>query len=164
MLDAEERAVMHHIGAAMGGILDMGLKTQADGVSNLSLELCAAVHVLQGFVVQHMLQRLAPAEWGSWYDDEALAEQEAGEAVPSARDGVAFVGVEREPEYAALARARVTWWAEHREEGLALMRELRSAERRREATAEAGQMDLFGAPAPADGGRDPSRDGGTHVS
>lgn len=30
-------------------------------------ELAAATHVLQGFVIQHMLSRLAP-EWGSWWE------------------------------------------------------------------------------------------------
>jgi hypothetical protein len=30
-------------------------------------ELAAAVHVLQGFVIQHMLRRLASAHWSAWY-------------------------------------------------------------------------------------------------
>lgn len=30
-------------------------------------ELAAAVHVIQGFIVQHMLNRLEPENWGSWY-------------------------------------------------------------------------------------------------
>lgn len=29
-------------------------------------ELTAAVHVIQGFIVQHMLHRLAPDAWSSW--------------------------------------------------------------------------------------------------
>ncbi len=32
-------------------------------------EQAAAVHVLQGAVIQHMLNRIEPARWGSWWDD-----------------------------------------------------------------------------------------------
>lgn len=63
-LDADEQAIMDHILAAMRGIIDLGLKP----TPNLRNEMAGAVHVLQGFVVQHMLQRLAPDEWGSWYE------------------------------------------------------------------------------------------------
>jgi hypothetical protein len=59
-LDAEEQLVMDHILEAMDGIQRLGLKTNQN-------ELAAAVHVLQGFVIQHMLQRLAPGHWGAWY-------------------------------------------------------------------------------------------------
>lgn len=64
VLDAEEQEVMDHINAAMKGIVDLGLKMDSD---NLGTELCLHVHGLQGFVVQHMLQRLEPHEWGKWY-------------------------------------------------------------------------------------------------
>jgi DNA modification methylase len=30
-------------------------------------EMVSAIHVLQGFVVQHMLQRLDAESWGNWY-------------------------------------------------------------------------------------------------
>ena len=58
-LDADEARVMAEIDRAYGDILAWGL------VGNVG-ELAAAVHVLQGFVIQHMLQRLAPAAWGRW--------------------------------------------------------------------------------------------------
>lgn len=66
VLSDDERAVMDHIGAAMQGILDLGL---TDTSTNLRVELAAAVHVLQTFVVQHMLQRVAPGDWGQWFKE-----------------------------------------------------------------------------------------------
>jgi hypothetical protein len=40
--------------------------TQTWGMSQNSAELASAVHVLQGFIVQHMLHRLAPEHWSAW--------------------------------------------------------------------------------------------------
>jgi DNA modification methylase len=57
-----------------------------------------------------------------------------------------FVGIEREAEYAAIARARLAWWSEH-PDGMELVRRL-EAEREVKAKADAGQLDLF-AVAPA---------------
>jgi hypothetical protein len=37
--------------------------------NNLEVEFSSALHVLQGFVIQHMLQREEPEEWGEWYED-----------------------------------------------------------------------------------------------
>ena len=51
---------MDAIGDAMGRIHDLGLRANGG-------ELAAAVHVLQGFVVQHMLQRVEPDKWGNWF-------------------------------------------------------------------------------------------------
>ena len=53
-----------------------------------------------------------------------------------------FVGIDREAEYAAIARARIAWWAEH-PDGMRLVERL-EAERERKATADAGQLGLFG--------------------
>lgn len=61
-LNEQEQAVMDHILAAMQGIYDLGLKPDTN-----SSELASAVHVLQAFVIQHMLQRVAPGHWGEWY-------------------------------------------------------------------------------------------------
>lgn len=64
-----------HILAAMDIILrDWKLHEN----SNLSYELCLHVHGLQGFVLQHMLQRVSPGTGGEWYDDPELASGEAG--------------------------------------------------------------------------------------
>jgi hypothetical protein len=60
VLDSAEQAVMDHILAAMRGIQDFGLETN-------SSELTQAIHVLQAFVIQHMLQRIEPEQWGRWY-------------------------------------------------------------------------------------------------
>lgn len=57
---------MDCIGRAMGGILDLGLRKDTD---NLRVELAAAVHALQAFPIQHMLQRLAPECWGKWFNE-----------------------------------------------------------------------------------------------
>jgi hypothetical protein len=65
-LDAREQAVMDHILSAMRGIEDLGLRCN-------ETELTVHVHGLQSFVIQHMLQRIAPGEWGSWFDDDQLA-------------------------------------------------------------------------------------------
>jgi len=34
--------------------------------ANLS-EMTTAVHVLQGFVIQHMLHRVDPEQWSDWF-------------------------------------------------------------------------------------------------
>jgi len=60
----------------------------------------------------------------------------------AALEGARFIGVEREPEYAAIARARIAWWAEH-PDGMALVERLEH-ERNRQVQAEAGQLGLFG--------------------
>ena len=57
-------------------------------------------------------------------------------------EGFRFVGLEREPEYAAIARARIAWWAEH-PDGMQLVERL-EAERERKAIADSGQLGLFG--------------------
>ena len=56
-------------------------------------------------------------------------------------EGFDFVGCEREPEYAALSRERIAWWAEH---GAASV-EAWSSKRAREIEDEAtGQLSLLG--------------------
>jgi hypothetical protein len=61
VLDADEQTVMDHIVAAFNGIQELGLNTNTG-------ELAQATHVLQGFVIQHMLERVAPEEWGRrWF-------------------------------------------------------------------------------------------------
>jgi site-specific DNA-methyltransferase (adenine-specific) len=60
----------------------------------------------------------------------------------AALEGFRFVGLEREPEYVAIARARIAWWAEH-PDGMQLVERL-EAERERKAIADSGQLGLFG--------------------
>ena len=42
---------------------------QGWGLKSYTAEMAQAIHVLQGFVDEHMLNRIAPDEWGSWYED-----------------------------------------------------------------------------------------------
>jgi DNA modification methylase len=56
-------------------------------------------------------------------------------------EGVRFVGIEREPEYAAIARARIAWWMAH-PEGVEIVKAL-EAERTRQKIEGAGQVSLF---------------------
>jgi DNA modification methylase len=52
-----------------------------------------------------------------------------------------FIGIEREAEYAAIAEARIAWWARH-PDGMTLVARL-DAERERAAVVDAGQAALF---------------------
>lgn len=61
-LSAAEQDVMDHILAAMQGIQEWGLRSN-------HTELAMAVHGLQAFVIQHMLQRLNPDDWGCWFEE-----------------------------------------------------------------------------------------------
>ena len=67
-LNEEEQAIMDHILSAMRGIQNMGLRCN-------EAELAIAVHGLQQFVIQHMLQRIAPGKWGEWFTEEARIER-----------------------------------------------------------------------------------------
>lgn len=57
-------------------------------------------------------------------------------------EGFDFIGIEREPEYAEIAEARIAWWAVH-PEGVELAERVRSERERAEAAA-GGQGELFG--------------------
>ena len=64
-MNDEEKKVMRLITEAMSIIVnDWQMKKD----TNLGTELTIAVHAMQGFVVQHMLQRTEPDKWGEWYD------------------------------------------------------------------------------------------------
>jgi DNA modification methylase len=52
-----------------------------------------------------------------------------------------FVGIERDPDYAAIARARIGWWAAHTD-GITLTRRL-EAEAEHARVADAGQLSIF---------------------
>ena len=54
----------------------------------------------------------------------------------AALEGIAFIGVEREPEYAELARQRIEWWTEHGEAAVAVA----AAQEKRAAAAKSGQL------------------------
>lgn len=59
-LDAHEQAVMDALLGVMRTI------TREWGMHANGSELVAAVHVVQGFIVQHMLHRLSPENWSDW--------------------------------------------------------------------------------------------------
>jgi hypothetical protein len=56
------------------------------------------------------------------------------------REGFRFIGIEREAEYVAIARARIAWWAAH-PDGVETERVL-AADNERTAIAAAGQLSL----------------------
>jgi DNA modification methylase len=56
-------------------------------------------------------------------------------------EGFRFVGIEREPEYAQIARARIRWWCEH-PDGMKLVDRL-EAEKARKEREDSGQVGLF---------------------
>jgi hypothetical protein len=58
---------------AMGEINDAYKRIVSWGLSANGSELTAAVHVVQGFVIQHMLARVDP-DWSDWYQAPAQAE------------------------------------------------------------------------------------------
>lgn len=61
--------------------------------------------------------------------------------IACALEGFDFVGLEREPEYVVLARARIAWWERHRGEG-STSGVLEAAQARHEVEA-SGQLDLL---------------------
>jgi hypothetical protein len=54
---------------------------------------------------------------------------------------VDFIGIERDPEYVAIAEARIQWWSEH-PDGMALVKRLEH-EAERKTKAESGQVSMF---------------------
>lgn len=69
-LNQTEQAAMDALLQAYNLILDWGLRANSG-------ELTSAVHVIQGFITQHMLQRISPEQWGKWFTAEAQAERRA---------------------------------------------------------------------------------------
>lgn len=62
-LTEDEQEAMDAINALMRVVLNRWkLRTNYN-------EFIAGIHVLQGFVIQRMLSRLAPKQWKSWYAD-----------------------------------------------------------------------------------------------
>ena len=61
----------------------------------------------------------------------------------AALEGMEFVGIERDPDYMEIARARIGFWREHGEDALAALAEREQGERRRQEIAESGQLDLL---------------------
>lgn len=58
----------HDEQAAMDDLLRFMAKMKRMGLNANVSEMIAAVHVLQGFVIQHMLARVHP-DWSSWYSE-----------------------------------------------------------------------------------------------
>ena len=63
--------------------------------------------------------------------------------VAAALEGFAFVGIEREADYMAIAEARIAFWRAHGEDGLAIVAQRESAERGRAERADLGQLSLL---------------------
>lgn len=64
VLDPDEREAMDHLLAFM----EIVSKRWQLRVNHP--EMGAAIHVLQGFVIQHMLVRVEPDAWGDWWRSE----------------------------------------------------------------------------------------------
>ena len=62
----------------------------------------------------------------------------------AAVEGFRFLGLEREAEYAEIARARIAFWAEHGERALERMLAAERAKATRESITDGGQLDLLG--------------------
>ncbi len=73
-LDEEEQAAMDAILAAEDAVLGLGGGLKANDV-----EFVIAIHGLQSFVVQHMLHRLDPEKWSSWFAEAELVRGDARE-------------------------------------------------------------------------------------
>ncbi len=64
--------------------------------------------------------------------------------IAAVREGFEFVGIEREAEYAAIARARIAWWAAQPRD--CDRDRLLAGDKGRKATAETGQASMFDVP------------------
>ena len=60
----------------------------------------------------------------------------------AALEGFDFIGIEREPDYIAIAEARIAWWEKHK--GDAQVSDILSAGKGRDEVEDAGQLDLLG--------------------
>jgi hypothetical protein len=69
-LDDEERACSDALQFASQTIIE-DWQLQAN-----QHELVAAVHVIQSFIIQHMLARLSPGRWRGWWATEEEREEE----------------------------------------------------------------------------------------
>lgn len=63
--------------------------------------------------------------------------------IAASLEGCDFIGIEREPEYLAIAEARIKFWTEHGEQALEIVAVRERAEAEREQRAASGQLDLF---------------------
>ena len=57
-------------------------------------------------------------------------------------EGFDFIGIEREPDYIAIAEARIRWWEKHK--GDAEVSDILAAGKDRDEVEDAGQLDLLG--------------------
>ena len=60
----------------------------------------------------------------------------------AALEGFDFIGIEREPDYIAIAEARIAWWEKHK--GDAQVADILAAGKGRDEVEDAGQLDLLG--------------------
>jgi site-specific DNA-methyltransferase (adenine-specific) len=59
----------------------------------------------------------------------------------AALERMAFVGIEREPEYILIAEARIGWWAQH-PDGIEITKAI-EADKKRQVVADSGQLGLL---------------------
>ncbi len=63
--------------------------------------------------------------------------------IACALEGFDFLGMEQDEAYAAIAEARIAWWAEHGEDALRIVGERERAESERAELSAAGQLELL---------------------
>jgi DNA modification methylase len=63
--------------------------------------------------------------------------------IAAALENLRFTGIEREPDYLNIAKARIDFWSEHGEDGLRIVAERERSEREREQIAASGQLGLL---------------------
>jgi DNA modification methylase len=61
----------------------------------------------------------------------------------AALEGARFVGIEREPDYMAIADSRIQFWAEHGDDALTVHTGQVAGERARAEQRDLGQLDIF---------------------
>lgn len=81
VLSPEEQQAMDALLGVMNTITRTWDMTQNSG------ELAAAIHVVQGFIIQHMLHRLAPEDWSGWTTPVADAPEALPMSVVYTEDG-----------------------------------------------------------------------------
>lgn len=64
VLDETEQKAMDALIACMVEIQTWGDKANQS-------EFIAAIHVVQSFIIQHMLYRLEPTQWSDWFGTQA---------------------------------------------------------------------------------------------
>jgi hypothetical protein len=131
-----------------------GMSARADGSLDGHIVTARNVHpTVKPIELMRWLVRLVTPPGGLVLDPFAGSGTTGCAAV---LEGFDFVGIEREPEYVEIAKARIAWWEPHAGRSTEeVLIEAGFSERDRRERIEAGQLGMFDlAPTPVDGNRD----------